>query len=308
MRWQRSGSYNGGESCAFRVFSLRSLSVRWKFVAIGQVRIVRSTHSPEIVGDVRAEKRERVVGGDGTFIETLSGPQRGEEVNRHLLPLLRPRTVANSGQTFVTASIGRTVSPILSPSLLFPVARSEVLPTRNFITSNKLSILFIIITIRLSNNNTNFYYLYFYVFQDFSVTNCSYKTKRKRSPKENRNNVCIPFVRQTYRGRCYYHLSPYVSLATFSISLCSRNIVIARYTLWLTPFVPHSITSKEITLYLNQKALLSKPDIISVPPRYSIDLTRIHRTIRKPLYRTNETTWHNHRRFNSNLRTSLTIR
>lgn len=153
-------------------------------MAIGQVRIVRSTHSPEIVGDVRAEKRERVVGGDGTFIETLSGPQRGEEVNRHLLPLLRPRTVANSGQTFVTASIGRTVSPILSPSLLFPVARSEVLPTRNFITSNKLSILFIIITIRLFNNNTNFYYLYFYVFQDFSVTNCSYKTKRERSPKK----------------------------------------------------------------------------------------------------------------------------
>lgn len=96
-------------------------------MAIGQVQVVRSTRSPEIVGDVRAEKRERVVGGDGTFIETLSGPQRGEEVNRHLLPLLRLRTVANSGQTFVTASIGRTVSPILSPSLSFPVSQSEVL-------------------------------------------------------------------------------------------------------------------------------------------------------------------------------------
>lgn len=76
-----------------RVLSLVVVRQMGKFVTIGQVRVVRSTHSPEIVGDVRAEKRERVVGGDGTFIETLSGPQRGEEVNRHLLPLLRLRTV-----------------------------------------------------------------------------------------------------------------------------------------------------------------------------------------------------------------------
>lgn len=173
------------------------------------------------------------MGGDGTFIETLSGPQRGEEVNRHLLPLY------DCEQSLILAKLSsprRLVEPFHRFSLLlFCFQRHKAKffqnSSRNFITSNNVSILFIVITIHLFNDKANFYRLYFYVFQDFSITNCSYKTCRGRSPKENRNNVRIPFVPQTYRGRCYYHLSPYVFLATFSIFLCSRNIVIARYTL-----------------------------------------------------------------------------
>lgn len=56
----------------------------------------RRSFRAEVASDKRRRNVERVVGGNGTFIETLSGSQEHEEAIRHLLPLYECRVAASN--------------------------------------------------------------------------------------------------------------------------------------------------------------------------------------------------------------------